>query len=238
MNSADFGVNFQTKTPYFSSELGIFNGEGYHSTDNQNMTTGMSEEWRLTAHIMGNGEKVGKYKLDQDTYFNLSFAGLMSQDNKYNGSTTPSNLAYDRNAYWFHAVYSQPEFLIAAQYDVTDNSYSVPSANDNTVKSWSVNGEYRPANDWTILARYDNVDTEYNDALGAKNNRDNKNDGSQVIYGVSYAYNKNVNFIASGKTVHSDQSDRAPSTITTSGISTVGDMIDKQSYMLTTEVSW
>jgi hypothetical protein len=29
-NSADFGVNFKTKTKFFDSEIGVFNGEGYH----------------------------------------------------------------------------------------------------------------------------------------------------------------------------------------------------------------
>lgn len=47
-NSADMGVNFKTATPYFSSELGIFNGEGYHGEQSGN---GMSYEWRLVGGI-------------------------------------------------------------------------------------------------------------------------------------------------------------------------------------------
>jgi len=237
MNSADLGVNFQTKTPYFSSELGIFDGEGYHPTTNQKLSTGLSEEWRLTAHLMGNGEKVGKYKLDKDTYANISFAGIMSQDEKFDGSTQTDSQTNDKNAYWFHAVYSQPEFLIAAQYDVTKYKYQTASADDRKLKTWSVNGEVRPAQDWTVLARYDSVKTEYTNSLGASSNTNNVNDGTQIIYGVAYDYNKNVKFIASGKTVNSKQSNAAGALSTTAG-ATVGDMIDKQSWMMTTEVNW
>jgi predicted porin len=235
MNSADMGVNFQTKTPYFSSELGLFDGEGYHPATNQKLSTGLSEEWRLTGHLMGNGEQVGKYKLDKDTYANISFAGIRSQNEKFDGSTDFESATYDKNMYMFHAVYSQPEFLIAAQYDVTKYEYATANSNDRKLKTWSVNGEIRPAQDWTVLARYDSVKTEY--ANNAANNTNNVNDGTQVIYGVAYDYNKNVKFIASGKTVNSKQSDLAGATSTDAG-ATVGDMIDKQSWMLTTEVNW
>lgn len=237
MNSADLGVNFQTKTPYFSSELGIFDGEGYHPATNQKLSSGLSEEWRLTGHLMGNGEKVGKYKLEKDTYANISFAGIMSQKEKYDGSTQTDSQTNDKNMYLLHAVYSQPEFLVAAQYDVTKYKYDTASASDRELKTWSVNAEVRPATDWTVLARYDSVKTEYTNALGAATNANNTNDGTQIIYGVAYEYNKNVKFIASGKTVNAKQSDFAGAASTTVG-ATVGDMIDKQSWMLTSEVNW
>jgi hypothetical protein len=235
MNSADLGVNFQTKTPFFSSELGLFDGEGYHGTNNQNMTTGLSAEWRLTGHLMGNGEHVGKYKLEKDTYANISFAGISSKDEKYNGSAALPATTNDKNMYLLHAVYSQPLFLIAAQYDVTKYAYTTVGSNDRKLKTWSVNGEVRPAKDWTVLARYDNVTTDY--VNNAANNTNNVNDGTQIIYGVAYEYNKNVKFIASGKTVNSKQSDKASALSLDTG-ATVGDMIDKQSWMLTTEVNW
>ncbi len=237
MNSADLGVNFQTKTPYFSSEIGLFDGEGYHPATNQKLSSGLSEEWRLTAHLMGNGEQVGKYKLDKDTYANISFAGIMSQKEKYDGSTQTDSQTNDKDMYLLHAVYSQPEFLVAAQYDVTKYKYDTASANDRELKTWSVNAEVRPATDWTVLARYDHVDTKYTNNLGAATNANNTNDGTQIIYGVAYDYNKNVKFIASGKTVDSKQSNAAGALSTTAN-ATVGDMIDKQSYMLTTEVNW
>ena len=39
-NSADRGVNFKTKTPYVSSELGLFNGEGYHNEEDGSNLSG------------------------------------------------------------------------------------------------------------------------------------------------------------------------------------------------------
>jgi len=68
-NSADLGINFKTKTEYFSSELGLFNGEGYHGIEDGE---GLSAEWRLTGHILGGGTKKGKKK---NTYANVSFLG-------------------------------------------------------------------------------------------------------------------------------------------------------------------
>lgn len=237
MNSADLGVNFQTKTPYISSELGLFNGEGYHAdkaANNQQNSSDLSFEWRLTGHLLGNGEKVGKYKLDEDTYANISFAGLSSNNHKDNSQTANDAAEYNRNAYWFHFVYNQPEFLIAAQYDISKDKKQ-DSGDETKLKMWSVNGEYRPAKDWTVLARYDSMKTEYSN--DDTKNDNNVGDASQFIYGVSYHYNKNVKFIASGKTVNAKDETIAK----INGVNQsygVGDQLDKQSWMLTTEVEW
>lgn len=240
LNSADLGVNFQTKTPYVSSELGLFNGEGYHAdkaANNQQNSSNLSFEWRLTGHLLGNGEQVGKYKLDKDTYANVSFAGLTSNNHKDNSQTVNDASEYDRNAYWFHFVYNQPEFLIAAQYDVSKDKVQDTGA-ETKLKMWSVNGEVRPAQDWTVLARYDNLRTEYSGSSSAATKNDtNVGDANQFIYGVAYHYNKNVKFIASGKTV--DAKDETIAKI--NGVNQsykVGDQLDKQSWMLTTEVEW
>jgi hypothetical protein len=230
MNSADLGVNFQTKTPYFSSELGLFNGEGYHSTSNQKLNTGLSAEWRLTAHLMGNGESVGKYKVEKDTYANISFAGLSTKDRGAQDAA-PTATTYDRKMYLLHAVYNQPAFLIAAQYDISKDVYNNDSTTDYTktdreIKTFSVNAEVRPMTDWTILARYDNANVTYNNGtiIADAANKANTGDAKQMIYGVAYDYNKNVRLIASGKTVDSKQDN--------------SDSSDKQTWMLTTEVNW
>jgi hypothetical protein len=232
MNSADMGVNFRTSTPYFSSEFALYNGEGYHSDQNNKMNSGMSLEWRTTAHLMGNGEHVGHYHVDKDTYANLSFAGLRSADHKADG--TSASARYDRNSWWLHAVYNQPEFLIAAQYNYMKDDY-VDNSSDIEKKSWSINGEYRPLHDWTVLARYDSINKEY--IAGSANNTNDVGDYTQAIYGVAYQYNKNVKFIASGKTVnYKDQTAAGASSSDTSA--TLGDLSDKQSWMMTTEVTW
>lgn len=247
LNSADLGVNFKTKTDYFSSELGIFNGEGYHAdkaANNQQNSSDLSFEWRLTGHLLGNGTKVGKYKRDQDTYANISFAGLSSKNHKDDNVVVDDAKQYDRNAYWFHFVYNQPEFLIAAQYDVSDNTYqnSTTTETDYKMKMWSVNAEVRPFKDWTILARYDNLNTDWTDNAGtsaATKNKDHVGDANQFIYGIAYAYNKNVNFILSGKTVDAkDKTLAQTGTTNTKQTYSVGDQLDKQSWMLTTEVKW
>ncbi len=238
MNSADLGVNFQTKTPYVSSELGLFNGEGYHAdktANNQQNSNNLSFEWRLTGHLLGNGEKVGKYKLDKDTYANISFAGLSSKNHKDNALMVNDAAEYDRNAYWFHFVYNQPEFLIAAQYDVSKDKVQDTGV-ETKLKTWSINGEVRPMQDWTVLGRYDSLKTEYSN--DATKNTNDVGDATQLIYGVEYHYNKNVKFIASGKTVNAKDKTAVTGGYTGATATTVGNMLDKKSWMLTTEVEW
>jgi hypothetical protein len=236
LNSADLGFNLKTKTPYFSSELGMFNGEGYHAdkaANNQQNSSDLSFEWRLTGHLLGNGDK--KMKFNKDTYANISFAGISSKNHKDNDDLVDDTSEYDRNAYWFHFVYNQPEFLIAAQYDVSKDKNQA-SGDTKKLKMYSVNGEIRPMQDWTILARYDNLKTEYSN--DATSNTNNVGDGNQFIYGIAYDYNKNVKFIASGKTVNAKDKTAATGVYPGATATTVGDMLDKQSYMLTTEVNW
>lgn len=238
MNSADLGMNVKTKTPYVSSELGLFNGEGYHSATNQANNSGMSVEWRLTGHLLGNGDKVGKYKIHDETYANISFAGLSSQNHKM-ASTDAVGARYNRNAYWIHAVYNQPEFLIAAQYNITKDHYAgtdaINLAKNKELRTWSVNGEYRPIKDWTVIARYDYLNTVY--SSDSTSNNKNVGDATQMIYGIAYEYSKNIKFIASGKTVDAKDT-RLDAAASTTPNATIGDTLDKQSWMLTTEVEW
>jgi len=166
-NSADRGINFKTKMDYFSSELGVFNGEGYHNEeDGQNL----SGEWRLTGHILGTGKQKAKKSL---TYANVSFFGQQNQEsNKHENQ--------DLDWYGVHAVYNQPEFLIAAQYvDVTDATPKYKGA------GYSINGEYRVAPKWDLIARYDDFEMDVDST-----------EKKRALAGVAYEYNKNVEFIA------------------------------------------
>jgi hypothetical protein len=165
-NSADRGINFKTKLDYFSSELGVFNGEGYHNEEDGESLSG---EWRLTAHILGTGKKKAKNSMQ---YANISFFGQQNQDsNKHKNE--------DLNWYGIHAVYNQAEFLLSAQYiDVTD-------ANDAYRGSgYSINGEYRVAHKWNLLGKYDYFEMD-SDSTEKK----------RAIAGVAYEYNHNVEFI-------------------------------------------
>ncbi len=197
-NSADKGINFKTKTANFSSELAIVNGEGYHGSDNEG-ENGLSYEWRLTTSLYGNADK--HVHPTHDTYGEISFLG------QYNTKT----LANDKDFVWYgmHAVYNQPEFLIAGIY-VTANDEGVEN-NEKTGEGWSVNGEYRPAPKWSILGRYDTFEN------------DNAVTREEYIAGVAYSYSKNVKFIANIFHIDpdTDQDD---------------DANDK--FMLTAEVKW
>ncbi|WP_281951209.1 hypothetical protein [Nitrosophilus kaiyonis] len=206
-NSADQGINFKTKTDYFTSEIGLFNGEGYHGKDKEN--TKLSFEWRLTAHLLGTGKK--HVHTTSDTYADISFLGQINPDfkNSTNDKSSSDYKTDDFKWYAIHAVYNQPMFLLAGMY-----ATSKPSDKIYDGHGWSINGEFRPVNKWSILARYD----KWTDESG-----NNDTDRKEWIAGIAYKYNKNVKFIANTFVIDPDntQSD------------------DKESkYMLTTEVKW
>lgn len=245
VNSADLGFNLKSKSEYFSSEIGAFNGEGYHADKdaaNQNNSTGMSFEYRLTGHVFGNGTDVGKYKRDTDEYANISTYGLISKNHKDDSaaldqtSTSALKGEYDRDMFGIHAVYNQPLFLIAAQYFIATDE----AIDQNGVKNWgnrdytgfSVNAEVRPIEDWTIIGRYD--DYAWDDTTVGGIDMSSSTEGSKIIAALAYKYNKNVTFIASGKFIDEEYTVGSKDKYTAS--SDTGE--SKNVYMLTTEVKW
>ena len=176
-NSADKGINFKTKTDSFSSELGVFNGEGYHGKDKDG-ENGLSYEWRLTSHLFGTGKK--HVHATHDTYADISFLG------QYNTKT----LENDEDFVWYgvHMVYNVPQFLLAGMY-VT--AVEKGSANGGkTGSGYTFNAEYRPTEKWALLGRYDSFEEDH----GA--------DREQYIAGAAYSYSKNIKFI--GNIFHID----------------------------------
>jgi len=217
-NSADIGVNFKTKTPYFSSELGLFNGEGYHRVDEAASATsnnnGLSGEWRLTGHLLGNGKD--KVKADKQ-YANISYFGQQNSENRKSvitgaraTATTDSTLKNgDFNWHGVHAVYNQKEFLVAAQYVETQDAGLTYAG-----KGLSVNAEARITPKFDLIARYDKTDMNNNDI-----------DKKSLLAGGVYHYNKNVNFIGNILTVEElDSADEKTK--------------NTQAMMLTAEVKW
>jgi len=201
-NSADLGVNFKTKTEHFSSELGLFNGEGYHGIEDGE---GLSAEWRLTGHILGGGTHKRK---KSSTYADVSFLGQWNANSNKSGAD-----GEDLNWYGLHAVYNQPEFLLAAQYIATEDAASKYAGS-----GYSVNGELRlgeladELNYVGIIGRYDYFDMD-----------DNSGDKKRTIAGITYKYNKYVEFIANylgekGSALDPDE--------------------EQDVFMLTTEVNW
>ncbi len=189
-NSADLGINFKTKLENFSSELGVFNGEGYHGDEDGE---GLSAEWRLTYHSLGGGTQKSKKK---HTYANISFLG--QQNSKSNKHTNE-----DLNWMGVHAVYNQPLFLLSAQF-ITTNDANKKYAGDG----FSINGEYRVIPKWNVIGRYDSFEME-DDGL----------EKTRTIAGITYKYNKNVEFIANTLTQE------------------VGEE-DETKYMLSAEINW
>jgi Ni/Co efflux regulator RcnB len=189
-NSADLGIDFKTKTEYFSSELGAYNGEGYHGVFDkggyESEGNSLSLEWRLTGHILGTGEK---HVHRDDAYADISFFGQYNMAyGKKGGIDEVTGDAEDFKWYGVHAVYNQPVFLLAAQY-LKSNSAAAKYAG----KGWSVNGEFRfgelvdaeAMHDMGLLARYD--DFSYD---GYK-----LDEKKTTIAGLFWDWNKNVEFV-------------------------------------------
>jgi len=225
-NSADLGVNFKTTIPEFSSEIGLFNGEGYHSPENGR---GLSLEWRLTYHPLGTGKK--KVSPKEDTYADISFFGQQNSDlsksyaKDANKVTTSSNVDHDFNWYGFHAVYNMPSFLISAQYISADNEdYKYQG------KGFSANGEARfgDKKEYSLIARYDKwvSDELYNSKTkeGILTSLDKEGDKNNLLIGATYNLNKNVKFI--GNMIKVDYKTEGKETL------------DHSKYMLTAEVKW
>ncbi|WP_457626157.1 hypothetical protein [Persephonella sp.] len=183
--SADAGIDFKTKTEYFSAEYGIFDGEGYDHIgrkDKGNKGNKPMVEGRLTWHILGGGKK--KPKPLSQTYANISVHAL----NSFNHRGSDDNLT----VYQIHGVYNQPLFLIAGQYLKSDWY----SGSENSGEGFSVNFEIRPLPDRNVslFGRYDNWNSD-------------KYDRQLFIYGIAWHMNKYITWIANGKTADYDKYD-------------------------------
>ena len=222
-NSADMGINFKTKLPYFTSEIGLFNGEGYHQEETGG---GNSLEWRLTAVLTGNGEK--KRKVLKDTYWDVSFFGQHQEESgKVGERDTNLRDGYDYKIYGLHTVYNQPEFLLSAQYvkstSGNDGRYDTSDTNYKQGEGYSINGTYRFGSDkqFGIIGRYDRWDDEKGaNQSGVYTPKEKE----YWIAGAYYDYNKNVRMIANVLNTTDNMDNETYK--------------DSKTYMFTAEVSW
>jgi hypothetical protein len=183
-SSADFGVMAKTRTKYFDSDIGIFNGEGYHSAQNSN---GMSLEWRFTGHLLGTHGHPEK-----NTYLDASFFGQLNQ--KHSNNTTTANQD-DLKFYGFHAVYNMPAFLVSGQYvtstDTSTNSSATGavSAGSGDGYSFNVEGRIGSEHEYKAFARLDKwtPDVKSGDIKYARNT---------YIAGAAWKQNRNVEWVA------------------------------------------
>ena len=193
-NSADFGVMTKTKTQYFDADIGIFNGEGYHNPNNADAGTGMSLEWRTTAHLLGVN---GKDKQTKKTYWDASFFGQWNAGHKsrtVNGVQENQDLIFGG----LHTVYNTPSYLVSAQYvrsqDTSDSTViatGLQNISEQAGQGYSVNAEYRFGNDYQyrVLARYDTWTPE-------KAVSSDEKDNAGYIAGVAWDQNSNVQWVA------------------------------------------
>ena len=220
-NSADLGINFKTKTKYFSSEIGLFNGEGYHGVlDNKDNNNGLSFEWRLTGNLLGTGEK---HVHKSDRYADVSFYGQYNNNYDKKGEIDPVTLeAGDFVWYGINAVYNQPEFLVNFNY-IKSTKASIDYKGDG----FSVNGELRlltfdeTLNDWNLIARYDKWNLDAYDKAR-----------ESWLAGIAYTWNKNVEFIVN----YLDEKD--PRIVLNDAEEIIHQPTESKSVMFTADVKW
>lgn len=97
LSSADQGINLKTNMRYFSSEIGVFNGEGYKEKDDGK---GLRIEGRFTYHLLGNS-----FKTD---YLNVSVFVVDSNNDA-------SNANKDFSMQGIHLVYKNRFAMLSAQ---------------------------------------------------------------------------------------------------------------------------
>ena len=222
-SSADYGVMAKTRTKFFDSDIGVFNGEGYH---NPQLSNGMSLEWRFTGHLLGTHGHP-----DKNTYLDASFFGQLNHNHydSYTNSTTntsvslPSGTYEDLKFYGFHAVYNQPAFLAAGQYVTstnTSNTATHVSKGAGTGYSFNVEGRMGADHQYKAFARYDNWKPDV--VSGKKYARITE------IIGVAWKQNSNLEWVANATINNDDANHYGNSSSTANGTS----------YMLTAQIDF
>jgi hypothetical protein len=222
-NSAGLGFDLKTTTPYFTSEMGLYNGEGYHgANDNsgangEHIGAGLSFEWRTTLAALGNGDK--KRKATKDDYLDVSFFGQYNMENSKNADAVGNEEDY--KVYGLHAVYNTPSFLIAGQFISADNDLKTTSEYNGD--GYSVNSTFRfgEKKEFSVLGRYDTWTSE-KESTGVEQTTNN------TIFGVAWQQNKNVKWLVTGQSFEAEDGRNYKASSTENWTST----------MVTAEVKW
>jgi len=209
-SSADFGVMAKTRTKFFDSDIGIFNGEGYHSAQNSN---GMSLEWRFTGHLLGTAGHP-----DKNTYLDASFFGQLNQKHSTNATTSTTD---DLHFYGLHTVFNMPAFLASAQYVTSANTSTAaaPSKGSGNGYSMNIEGRLGAEHQYKAFAKYDNWTPDASTTTSTRRT---------YIAGAAWKMNKNVEWVANITQNSNDKNAYASSAATA----------NSTAYMLTTEINF
>jgi hypothetical protein len=256
--SADLGISFNTKTPYITSEIGMFNGEGYDKINiSSKNSSGFhnSFEGRITYHVFGNGDK--KVNPTKDQYANISLhlaSNIGYNDNNFSDYIYQTTYTYVCNGPNPSDCYikTDPKGKIVGQYPATHknlNLYHIHAVYNHPMfliaaqyaktdynsrsplagDGYSVNAEVRPVKDWAIFGRYD----YWNFKDGYEKTAFYK-DRKAYYAGIAYTMNKYVKWIANVASYDW----KASSYCTGSTCDIKNNDKDRTKYMLTAELSW
>ncbi|CAA6802359.1 MAG: Unknown protein [uncultured Campylobacterales bacterium] len=128
--SADLGFKLITNLDYFSSAVGVYDGEGQNRNSEGK---GLSVEARLTYHILGNS-----YKKD---YLNLSVLGNNNNNNELESSN-------NSNVYGVHLVYKNDFVILSVQY--IDSKVQNEASKDG----YSFSGDYSINKNLNLFGMY------------------------------------------------------------------------------------
>ena len=213
-SSADMGVMAKTRTKFLDTDIGVFNGEGYHS-GNKNLN-GLSLEWRFTGHLLGTHGHPTK-----NTYFDASFFGQL---NKKHDTIDPTHNG-DLDFYGFHTVYNMPAFLVAGEYvtssDTASAGATTPSKHAGNGYSLNIEGRMGADHQYKAFAKYDNWTPK---SYGTEYTRKTE------IFGVAWRQNKNVEWVANA-TINDDDDNHY-------GSANGGSTANGTSYMLTAQIDF
>ena len=217
--SAARGADLKTNTKYFSSEIGVYNNNGYHDpeTTYNNNGMGMDYEGRFTAHVLGTGTD---YNM-KHTYFDASLLAKHNVNVK-----NVANNGGDMTYYGLHSVFNMENLLVAAQYiSSEDTSKTTGTISSYAGNGWSANFDARlgEKDQYHVFGRYD---------IWTQKEATGTSEYAQRTYigGVAWDMNKNIQWVANVITTDNEKN------IANSNSSYTGK--NGNSYMLTAQVSF
>ena len=181
-SSADMGAMAKTRTKYLDADIGVFNGEGYHSAQNGDKGgKGLSLEWRFTGHLLGTHGHPEK-----NTYLDASFFGQLN----YKHDKVTASQYDDLKFYGFHTVFNMPALLVSGQYVTSTNTSTLANGvSKHAGKGYSFNIEPRFGNEhqYKLFARYDHWTPK---AIGTEYSK------KTYIAGAAWKQNSNLEWVA------------------------------------------